>query len=113
MSSSSLPTEPGAPFVVRRLTQADLLQIAQLQLHDLADRAAACGTDLTWTPEAEQLLIAAADTDHGGARAIRTALTQQAEPLLAESLLRSERGAHCLCVRNGVLTVEQTIPAVS
>ncbi len=102
-----------AAIVFRRLTQADLLQIAQLQLHDLAVRAAACGTDLTWTPEAEQLLIAAADTDHGGARAIRTALTQQAEPLLAESLLRSERGAHCLCVRNGVLTVEQTIPAVS
>ena len=101
-----------AAIIFRRLDRDDLLQIAQLQLHDLADRAAACGANLTWTPEAEQLIITAADTDHGGARAIRTALTQQAEPLVAESILRSANCAHCLCVRNGALTVEQKIPAV-
>ncbi len=101
-----------AAIVFRQLSDADLLQIAQIQLSDLANRAAACGASLTWTQEAEQLLLSAADTAHGGARAIRTALTQQAEPLLAESLLRTANGAHCLCVRNGILTVEQRIPAV-
>lgn len=100
-----------AVIVFRQLTDADLLQIAQLQLHDLADRAAACGAQLTWTQEAEQLLLASADTAHGSARAIRTAMTQQAEPLLADSILRAAKGTHCLCVRNGILTVEQTIPA--
>ena len=101
-----------AAIIFRRLSGADLLQVAKMQLHDLADRAAACGAALTWTPEAEQLLLSCADTEHGGARAIRTALSQQAEPLLADSLLRHAKGTHRLCVRNGTLTVEQTIPAV-
>ncbi|MBQ5338658.1 MAG: ATP-dependent Clp protease ATP-binding subunit [Oscillospiraceae bacterium] len=100
-----------AAIIFRRLSDNDLLQITKMQLHDLADRAAACGAQLTWTPEAEQLLIAAADTAHGGARAIRTALTQQAEPLLADSLLRSGKGLHHLCVQNGELRIVQTIPA--
>ncbi|MBQ9905844.1 MAG: ATP-dependent Clp protease ATP-binding subunit [Oscillospiraceae bacterium] len=100
-----------AAIIFRRLSDNDLLQITKMQLHDLADRAAACGAQLTWTPEAEQLLIAAADTAHGGARAIRTALTQQAEPLLADSLLRSGKGMHHLCVQNGELRIVQTIPA--
>ena len=89
-----------AAIVFRRLNNSDLVQIARLHLHDLAERAAACGTVLTWTPEAEQLLIAQADTAHGGARAIRTALKQYAEPLLADSLLREKAGARQLCVRN-------------
>ncbi len=101
-----------AVIVFRQLSNTDLLQIAQIQLRELADRAAACGASLTWTNEAEQLLLSAADTAHGGARAIRTALTQQAEPLLAESLLRTASGVHCLCVRNGTLTIEQRIPAI-
>ena len=101
-----------AAIVFRRLSGSDLTLIAQMQLRDLADRAAACGASLTWTPEAEQMLIAKADTEHGGARALRTAMTQFAEPLLADSLLRRAKGAHCLCVRAGALTVEQTIPAL-
>ena len=101
-----------AAIVFRRLSDTDLLQITQMQLKDLAVRAAACGAALTWTPEAERHLLAAADTEHGGARAIRTVLTQQAEPLLADSLLRRAGGSHCLCVRDGVLRVEEAIPAV-
>ena len=101
-----------AAIVFRRLSKPDLLQIAEMQLQDLAERAAACGAQLTWTPEAEQCLLAAADTEHGGARALRTVLTQQAEPLLADSLLRRAKGTHCLCVQNGALTVQETIPAV-
>ncbi|HAG13934.1 MAG TPA: ATP-dependent Clp protease ATP-binding subunit ClpC [Ruminococcus sp.] len=99
-----------AAIVFRRLSAPDLTGIAKLQLQELADRAAACGAPLSWTPDAEQLLIACADTDHGGARAIRTALTQQAEPLLAESLLRSGTGARKLCVRGGALAVEDVQP---
>lgn len=101
-----------AAIVFRRLSGSDLTEIAQMQLHDLAERAAACGASLTWTHEATQMLIAKADTEHGGARALRTAMTQFAEPLLADSLLRLSKGAHRLCVRDGALTVEQTIPAV-
>lgn len=101
-----------AAIVFRQLSDSDLLRIAQLQLNDLADRAAACGAKLTWTQEAEQLLLAAADTEHGGARAIRTAMSQQAEPLVADSLLRAAKGAHCLCVRDGRLTVEQSIQVI-
>ena len=88
-----------AAIVFRKLNSTDLTQIARLHLHDLAERAAACGTVLTWTPEAEQLLIRQADTAHGGARAIRTALKRYAEPLLADSLLREQRGAKQLCVQ--------------
>ena len=101
-----------AAIIFRRLSGSDLTLIAQMQLRDLAERAAACGAALTWTPEAEQLLIAKADTEHGGARALRTAMTQLAEPLLADSLLRSAKGSRRLCVRDGSLTVEQTIPAI-
>lgn len=100
-----------AAIVFRRLTSEDLTQIARLHLQELAGRACACGAPLTWTPEAEQLLIAQADTAHGGARAIRTALTRQAEPLLAESLLRCKNGARRLCVRDGLLAVEETVSA--
>ena len=89
-----------AAIVFRQLNGTDLTQIVQLQLRELAERAAACGTVLTWTPEAEQLLIQQADTAHGGARAIRTALKQYAEPLLADSLLREQRGKKQLCVRS-------------
>lgn len=88
-----------AAIVFRKLNSTDLTQIVRLHLHDLAERAAACGTVLTWTPEAEQLLIRQADTVHGGARAIRTALKQYAEPLLADSLLREQRGPKRLCVQ--------------
>lgn len=101
-----------AAIVFRSLTRAHLLKITDMQLRDLADRAAACGAQLTWTPEAADALLAKADTAHGGARAVRTALTQYAEPLLADSLLRQSGGAHRLCVRGGNLTVEDTIPAV-
>lgn len=100
-----------AAIVFRRLNDADLTQIARLHLQELAGRAAACGVSLTWTPEAEALLIAQADTAHGGARAIRTALTRHAEPLLAESLLRCKDGARRICVRGGVFAVEETVSA--
>lgn len=99
-----------AAIVFRKLNGTDFTQIARLQLQDLASRAAECGTALTWTPEAEQLLIAQADTARGGARAIRTALTQYAEPLLADSLLRRRTGNRQLCVRDGVLQVESGLP---
>lgn len=100
-----------AAIVFRRLSGSDLTEIAQLQLHDLAARAAVCGASLTWSPEAAQMLIAKADTEHGGARALRTAMTQLAEPLLADSLLRQAKGAHRLCVRGGALTVERAVTA--
>ena len=99
-----------AAIVFRKLNGTDLTQIARLQLQDLAARAAECGAALTWTPEAEQLLIAQADTARGGARAIRTALTQYAEPLLADSLLQKRTGNCQLCVRDGVLQVEAGLP---
>jgi len=100
-----------AVIVFRRLGANDLAEIAEMQLGDLAARAAACGAQLTWTPEAAAYLIAKADTAHGGARAIRTALTQYAEPLLADSLLRNAKGAHRLCISGGILTVEETVNA--
>lgn len=102
-----------AAIVFRTLSDQDYTQIVQIQLHELADRAAACGTTLSWTPEAEQQLLRQADTSHGGARAIRTALTQIAEPLLADSMLRHAAGMQQLCVRDGVLTVEEMLPVGS
>ncbi|MBP0967223.1 MAG: ATP-dependent Clp protease ATP-binding subunit [Oscillospiraceae bacterium] len=106
-----------AAIVFRKLNQADLTRIARLQLHDLADRAAACGTVLTWTPEAEAFLAAQADTEHGGARAVRTAMTRYAEPLLADRLLRAASGtavrAYQLTVtaERGLALQEQNVPA--
>ena len=101
-----------AAIVFRTLNDSDLTQITRLRLGELAARAAACGTALTWTPEAEEMLLKQADTAHGGARAIRTALTQLAEPLLADSLLQKRGGARQLCVRDGVLAIEQqAVPA--
>ena len=101
-----------AAIVFRSLNESDLLQISEQMLGDLASRAAAAGTALAWTPEAVQLLAAQADTAHGGARAIRTALAQNAEPLLAESMLRQETGGRLLCVRNGALALETLQPAL-
>ena len=98
-----------AAIVFRRLSDGDLTQIAELQLRDLAERAAVCGAQLTWTPEAAAMLMQNADTAHGGARAIRTAMTRYAEPLLADSLLRNAKGARRLCVRNGKLEIEETV----
>lgn len=100
-----------AAIVFRRLGEQDFAEIAEMQLTDLASRAAACGAQLTWTPEAAAYLVEQADTAHGGARAIRTAMTQYAEPLLADSLLRSAKGARRLCISGGTLTVEETVPA--
>lgn len=100
-----------AAIVFRKLGANDLAEITEMQLGDLAERAAACGAQLTWTPEAAAYLIAKADTEHGGARAIRTALTQYAEPLLADSLLRCGKGIHRLCISGGALTVEETVNA--
>ena len=100
-----------AAIVFRKLNSEDYTKIAAIQLHSLADRAKACGTALSWTSDAAELLIASADTAHGGARAIRTAVTQQVEPLLADSLLRSEKGAKRLCVRNGAFAVEEAVSA--
>ena len=100
-----------AAIVFRRLRPEDYTQIAALQLQGLADRAKACGTVLSWTKDAAELLISSADTAHGGARAIRTAVVQQVEPLLADSLLCSEKGAKRLCVREGVLAVEEAVSA--
>ncbi len=100
-----------AAIVFRRLSEQDYEKITALQLGGLAERARACGTELTWTPEAVRLLMQNANTEHGGARAIRTELTQRVEPLLADSLLRKRAGAKLLCVRGGVMTVEETVPA--
>lgn len=79
-------------IVFRQLAAADLMQIADLRLHELAERAAAAGVVLRWTPEVPTLLIAHADTQHGGARALRTAVTRELEPMLAERILRKEAG---------------------
>lgn len=106
-----------AAIVFRKLDHGDLSRIARLQLSDLADRAAACGTALTWTPEAEAFLAAQADTAHGGARAVRTALTQYAEPLLADRLLRAAgesaaRAYQLTVTAEHVLALqEQSVPA--
>ncbi|MBQ8922535.1 MAG: ATP-dependent Clp protease ATP-binding subunit [Oscillospiraceae bacterium] len=102
-----------AAIVFRRLSAPDYEKITALQLKGLAERARACGTELTWTPEAVRLLMQNADTEHGGARAIRTEMTQRVEPLLADSLLRKRAGAKLLCVRGGAMTVEETVPAGS
>ena len=95
-----------AAIVFRRLSAKDYTEIAAMQLRGLADRAKACGTTLSWTPDTAELLANSADTVHGGARAIRTAMTQQIEPLLADSLLRADHRKKRLCVRNGAFAVE-------
>ena len=98
-----------AAIVFRQLGESDYVEISTRLLRDLAARAKEAGAELTWTPEAAKLLTRQADTAHGGARAIRTALIRYAEPLLADSLLRQAKGARTLCVRDGVLAVEGTV----
>ena len=98
-----------AAIVFRQLGEPDYIEISSRLLRDLASRAKEAGADLTWTPEAAKFLTAQADTENGGARAIRTALIRYAEPLLAESLLRQAKGARTLCVRDGMLAVERTV----
>ena len=100
-----------AAIVFRKLGTDDYTKIASLQLKELAERAKACGAELTWTQEAAEVLISSADTEHGGARAIRTAVTQLIEPILADSLLCAEHSPKLLCVRNGALSVEKTVSA--
>lgn len=100
-----------AAIVFRALTQADYQAIAQQQLEHLRERAAALGCPLTWTEEAAELLVSAADTAHAGARGIRTHLTQAVESLLAESILRDGASPRNLAVQNGAFVVER-VPAL-
>ena len=92
--------------VFRTLSEADYLQIAEIQLRQLAARAAAAGCQIMWNTEAVHALVKDADTAHGGARAVRTAVTQHAEPLLADEILRGGKGTFRFCMRNGVLAAE-------
>lgn len=100
-----------AHIVFRNLTEPDYLAVAQQQLSDLAKRMEALGCPLSWTEESKQLLCSNADTSHGGARAIRTHITQEAESLLADSLLQQGKGARLLCVRDGILAVALSVAA--
>ena len=100
-----------AAIVFKKLSDEDYEKITALQLNGLASRAKECGTELKWTPDAVRFLMHQADTEHGGARAIRTAMAQEVEPLLADSLLRKKEGAKLLCVRNGRISVEETVSA--
>ncbi|MBR5371357.1 MAG: ATP-dependent Clp protease ATP-binding subunit [Oscillospiraceae bacterium] len=94
-----------AAIVFRQLDHGDHLRIAGLMLEDLRQRAEAAGCTLDWSEDTAEWLTAHADTAHGGARAIRTVLSQTAEPLLAEEILRSGCGAKHLAVQDGRLTV--------
>ena len=75
-------------IVFRQPDAADYAKIAALRLNELAERIRAAGRSFSWTDAAAKLLVSAADTAHAGARALRTVLTQQIEPLLADSILR-------------------------
>ena len=96
-----------AAIVFRQLDRSDHLQIAEQMLRDLARRAEAAGCPLTWSENAAAWLVSQADTAHGGARAIRTALSAQLEPLLAEEILRNGSGAKQLTVENGEWKAER------
>ncbi len=75
-------------IVFRQPDAADYAKIAALRLNELAERIRASGRSFSWTDAAAKLLVSAADTAHAGARALRTVLTQQVEPLLADRILR-------------------------
>lgn len=96
--------------VFRRLDAKDHLRIAEGELHALAERSAAAGCAFSWTDEAAAYLAAQADTAHGGARAIRNAVVQQAENPLADLLLRGETACR-LSVRGDALVAEAMSPA--
>ena len=106
-----------AAIVFRALDERDYRTVAERQLSALAERAAVCGCRFSWSSEAEQLLVARADTLHAGARGIRTCVAQSVEPLLAEHLLH--RQSHTatvqpcrLCVREGEWKLEQEQPMI-
>lgn len=98
-----------AAIVFRRLERADHLQIAEQMLAELGKRAGAAGCTLEWSADAAAWLAAQADTAHGGARAIRTAVSQFAEPLLAEDILRNGKGAKYLTAAEGRLSLSSPL----
>ncbi len=99
--------------VFRTLTDADYMRITEMQLAVLRERSAARGCVLSWEAGAVRWLKDHADTAHSGARAVRPAVTQLAEPLLADQILRGCSGAIRLCVREGQLTAETVCAAES
>lgn len=92
-------------IVFRQPDAADYRKIAEIQLDGLRERAAAVGCNLHWESGLPEALAAAADTGNGGARAIRTALQQQIEPMLADSILMRETGDLLLTAQNGSFSV--------
>ena len=94
-----------AAVIFRQPDADDYRKIAEIQLDGLRERAAAIGCRLHWEPAFPDALAAAADTGHGGARAIRTAVQQQIEPLIADCILKRETGELLLASEDGVFTL--------
>lgn len=92
--------------IFRQPDASDYRRIAEIQLCGLRERAAAVGCTLHWEPDLPDALAASADTGHGGARAIRCAVGQQIEPLLADCILKRETGDLLLTAQNGSFSLK-------
>ena len=75
-------------LVFHRLTEAELLQIVDIQVQEVVDRVAEKDVHLELTPEARQFLVRVGSSDEYGARPLRRAVQQYIEDPLAELLLR-------------------------
>jgi ATP-dependent Clp protease ATP-binding subunit ClpC len=98
-------------IVFRRLTRADIGEIARRELAAAAVRAAAAGINLTWDDAAAEALAEAGyDPDHG-ARPLRRAVRSRVEDAAAEMLLRGELrpgDTAFVRVRDGHVCVERS-----
>ena len=95
--------------IFRRLTRADLGEIARRELGRAAERALSAGVRLTWDePAAEALADLGYDPDRG-AREMRRVVREQVEDPLSEMLLRGglKSGAARVTLRDGQVCVEE------
>ena len=75
-------------LVFHRLTEAQLLEIVDIQVKEVVDRVAEKDVCLTLGPDAKQFLMRTGSSEEYGARPLRRAVQQYVEDPLAELLLR-------------------------
>lgn len=95
-------------IVFNRLSEAEIAEIADGMLHQVAVRMQESGISLTWTAQCKAHLAKVGFDPVYGARPLRRAITNEVEDLLSESMLRGEikAGDHVeITEQDGALTI--------